>query len=204
MKTFVNILFILLTLSVQAQKINEVFKNMPEDIIPGITEGNRTMLLIEKDKKNIPYTLGEIKKINHTENYIKLKTSQVGTTEIKLLPSHKNKDIICVIKTVCAKVCDSQISFYTDTWEKLNPRAYIPSNLETVFFNFDKKGALKSKYALSLPDIYPISAEFSEKENTIRFIFNYEQHLTKEQIEKLTPYLKAKTIRLQWDGKAFR
>lgn len=204
MRTLASIFLILFYFSVQAQKIDDVFKKMPEEIVSGITEGNRTMLLINKDETSVPYTFGEIKKIKHTANYIKLQTSAVGTTEIKLLPFQEDKNIICVIKTICAKVRDSQVSFYTENWEKLNPKDYILLNLETYFLNFDKKVTSKNKYALSLPDIYPISAEFEEKEDIIRLVFNYKQRLTKEQIEQMAPYIKTDTMRLRWNGKAFR
>ena len=47
--------------------------------------------------------------------------------------------IVCVIKTVCggieADVCDSNISFYTDKWEKLNSDSFISDITAEIFFD---------------------------------------------------------------------
>jgi hypothetical protein len=84
----------------------------------GVSEGNKTMLLVDSGKTTVPYALGEIKKLEQSSDYLKIKTSDAGTTQLKMLPVAKDSSIVCIIKTVCAEACDSHISFYTTNGKK--------------------------------------------------------------------------------------
>ena len=60
------------------------------------------------------------------------------------------------------------------------------------------------KYALSLPDIYPISAEFSDGSSDLTLRFNYREYLNDDQIAEIQPYLKSDSIILKWNNATFR
>jgi hypothetical protein len=63
--------------------------------------------------------------ISLNENYLALTTGNLQL-EMALLPMINDSKIICVIKTVCAPVCDSRVSFYTTDWKLMD---------SSVFFN---------------------------------------------------------------------
>ena len=60
MKKIFIAFFIFISTLAFSQKIDDVFKTMPNNIVPGLSDGNRTMLLVDTGKTIIPYPLGEI------------------------------------------------------------------------------------------------------------------------------------------------
>jgi hypothetical protein len=202
---FVCLLF---TATLQAQNIGDIFKSMPAELLPGISEGNKTMLLVDTAETSVPYMFGEIRKVEHGSDYIKVQTSARGNTQLKLLPVSQDSVIVCVIKTVCGgvggDVCDSDISFYSNKWEKLDSNVFLYGVSAETFFDSSQKESENYKYALSLPDISPISAEFNKDNSDLLLIFNYKKHLYANQIAGITPFLKSDSITLRWKDSSFR
>jgi len=201
-----SILFFFLFLSIltQAQQAGDFFKSMPSELLPGVSEGNKTMLMVNRSKTTVPYSLGEIEKVVHGDDYLQIKTSDAGTLELKLLPVRDDSVVICVIRTVCTSVCDSHISFYSSDWNKLDNERFLPDVSADFFLNSSPKKSKNDKYAVSLPDIYPISASFSETGTDLTLTFHYKERLTDEQIQKLKPLLKGDSVILTWKNTTFR
>ena len=208
MKKYILSVFILLATTVSGQTLDDLFRSIPPSILPGITEDNKTMLIVDTAAASVPYIFGEITKLSHTESYIKLQTSDIGTTQIKLLPIAGDSVIISVVNTVCggvkSAICNSDISFYTTEWEKLNNNLYLPEISAESFFDSSKKSTDNYKYALSLPDMSPISAEYNGTGNTLTLIFNYKKHLSDNHIETIKPFLISDTLALSWQDNSFR
>ncbi len=204
MKKLFFFLFVFVSVSVFPQKIDDVFKTMPNNILPGLTKGNRTMLLVDTGKTVIPYPLGNIEKLVHSVDFLKIKTSDAGTTQIKLLPLINNTQIICIIQTVCGNACDSNIQFYTTDWEKLEANPLLPEISAETFFDESKNNSDNYKFALSLPDIYPISAEFENGSSTLTLKLDVEKYLSDEQLANIKPFIKSDTVKLTWDNTSFR
>ncbi|ULB33616.1 MULTISPECIES: DUF3256 family protein [Proteiniphilum] len=186
------------------QNIGDLFKSMPTVLLPGISEGNKTMLLVNTGKTTIPYTLGEISKIKQNDDILEIKTSGVGTIQLKLLPVAQDSMIICMIKTVCGEVCDSHITFYDTEWNEISGKPLIPDISEEFFFDSSKKEMENYKYAVSLPHIYPVSAKFSNDTSDLVLTFNYKHLLTADQIMQIEPFLKSDTVVLHWNNATFR
>jgi len=189
---------------IHAQTVGDLFKSMPADLLAGVSEGNKTMLLLDTVNSTVPYPLGEIQKVSQSDDYLKIKTSDFGTTQLKLLPVSDDSVIVCLVRTVCAGVCDSQLSFYTSDWKELGRESFLPEISEEFFFNSSPKKPENDKYAVYLPDIYPISAAFNEKGTDLTLTFHYKERLTKEQIEELKPLLKSDSVVLTWNNASFR
>ncbi|MDO5664545.1 MAG: DUF3256 family protein [Bacteroidia bacterium] len=204
MKKRLFILLILVSTSAFSQKIDDVFKTMPNSILPGLSEGNRTMLLVDTGKTVIPYTFGEIEKLTYSPDFLKIKTSEIGTTQIKLLPLINDTQIICVIKTVCRNACDSNIKFYSTDWKELNANTLLPHISAESFLDESKKGTDNYKFAVSLSDIYPISAEFENGTNTLTLKLDLKNYLSSEQLAKIKPFVKSETIILNWNNTSFK
>lgn len=204
MRNFIWIFFLSFSLLAEGQNIGDLFKSMPPELLPGVSEGNKTMLLVDSGETTIPYALGEIKKLGQSSDYLKIKTSGAGTTQLRLLPVEKDSSIVCIIKTVCAEACDSHISFYTTKWEKIENNAFLPEISKEIFFDSSKKEMENYKYAVSLHHIYPISADFSESGSDLTLTFNYKPLLTNDQIAEIKPFLKSDAIVLKWKNGSFR
>lgn len=190
MHHLILLFFLSLSTIVEAQQVGDLFKAMPPELLPGVSEGNKTMLLVDSGKTTVPYPLGEIVKEAYGNDYLRLQTSKIGTLQLKLLPVSEDSVVVCLIKTVCGNVCDSHISFYTSEWKKLGKEAFLPTISAEIFLNSSQKKSENDKYAVSLPDIYPISATFNETGTDLTLTFHYKERLAEEQIQQLEPLLK--------------
>jgi hypothetical protein len=201
-----NILFLFLFLSMcsYGQTIGDLFRTMPSLLLPGVSENNKTMLLLDTGTTVIPYTMGEIQKIRQSNDFLQIRTSAVGTTQLKMLPVTPDSVIICVIKTVCGDICDSNISFYSTKWMKLAQERFMPLPTAEYFIESSHKEAENYKYDVSLLDIYPISAEFSDGDSLLTLRLNYREPLTDKQAAEIQPYLKSDSIKLRWKDASFR
>ena len=204
MHHLILLFFLSLSTIVEAQQVGDLFKAMPPELLPGVSEGNKTMLLVDSGKTTVPYPLGEIVKEAYGNDYLRLQTSKIGTLQLKLLPVSEDSVVVCLIKTVCGNVCDSHISFYTSEWKKLDKEAFLPTISAEIFLNSSQKKSKNDKYAVSLPDIYPISATFNETETDLTLTFHYKERLAEEQIQQLEPLLKGDSLVLTWKNGSFR
>ena len=204
MHHLILLFFLSLSTIVEAQQVGDLFKAMPPELLPGVSEGNKTMLLVDSGKTTIPYPLGEIVKEAYGNDYLRLQTSKIGTLQLKLLPVSEDSVVVCLIKTVCGNVCDSHISFYTSEWKKLDKEAFLPTISAEIFLNSSQKKSKNDKYAVSLPDIYPISATFNETGTDLTLTFHYKERLSEEQIQQLEPLLKGDSLVLTWKNGSFR
>lgn len=207
-KRIVFFFCLLLTVTLQAQNLVDIFKTMPEELLPGVSENNKTILMADTSKTSISYIFGEISKVEHGDDYIKIKTSDRGYTQLKLLPVSQDSVIVCVIKTVCGgldgDVCNSNLFFYSDKWEKLEKNAFLKDISAEIFFDNSQKESENYKYALSLPDISPISAEFNKDNCDLLLIFNYKRYISANHIAVITPFLKSDSIIMKWENSCFR
>ncbi len=204
MHHLILLFFLSLSNIVEAQQVGDLFKAMPPELLPGVSEGNKTMLLVDSGKTTVPYPLGEIVKEAYGNDYLRLQTSKIGTLQLKLLPVSEDSVVVCLIKTVCGNVCDSHISFYTSEWKKLDKEAFLPTISAEIFLNSSQKKSKNDKYAVSLPDIYPISATFNETGTDLTLTFHYKERLSEEQIQQLEPLLKGDSVVLTWKNGSFR
>ena len=194
--------------AVYGQTINDIFKSMPTELIPGVSEGNKTMLIVDTTKTTVPYIFGEIQKVNHSSSYLNIITSEVGNTQIKLLPISGDSAIVSVIQTVCGgaktDVCNSIITFYTTDWKELDGKLLLPTLSPELFMDSSKKDLDNYKYALSLPDIYPISAKFDETNTDLTLLFHYKDRLSNMHLKEFEAYLKSDSVTLKWDESVFK
>lgn len=213
MKKYIFTLILLVSFVVHKQKvysqtINEIFISMPAELLPGISEGNKTMLTVDTSKTAIPYIFGEIQKVNHGSSYLNIKTSDVGNTQIKLLPVAGDSSIVSVIQTVCGgaetDICNSIITFYTIDWKELDNELFLPSLSPEMFMDSSKKDIDNYKYALSLPDIYPISAKYDETSTDLTLLFHYKDRLDNMHLKEFESFLKSDSVILQWDESGFK
>ena len=196
-------LLLFVSIATYGQTIDDVFRSMPSRFLPGFSDLHKEALL-STENATVSYPLGEIEKLQHTDNFLKIRTSEIGTMQIKILPVSRRRVIICVIRTVCSRACDSHISFYSINWEKLDTDAFLPAISAKKFFDFAQKESGNYKYALSLSGISPISAQFNARSTDMTLIFNYRQHLSANCVLELTPFLRTDTVVLQWRNGSFR
>ncbi|MEG1903612.1 MAG: DUF3256 family protein, partial [Bacteroidales bacterium] len=100
------------------------FEIIPEQHLLQI-ESNRRKDMVDMKKAGqlarVPNRLGGTSELTElSDKYLRIETSENSTFEMKLFPFQEDEQMIAVIKTTCAPVCDSEISFYTTTWQPLS------------------------------------------------------------------------------------
>lgn len=186
----------------KAQNMDEVLANMPADIVLMLSEDNRTMLLVDTASRVVPTVLGEIEKVAGGSDFIELKTSDKGTTQIKKLVKDNDSYIIGVIKTVCAPACDSNIRFYDSDWQEIEQSDVLPQVNRYQFFS-DITPDQYSERFYSLPDIYPVKASFS-KSNDLVLKLDLENYLSKKQLSDVNEAHNVKELIFKWDSTSFK
>lgn len=203
MKHYILLVFSCIVFLSYGQKIDEVFKTMPDQFLPAFSEANKTMLLVDSSLSVIPYPLGEIEKLAYSDTFLYVKTSEVGTMQLKLLPLVNKTEIIALVKTVCGMICDSDIRFFSVDWEEIDKSSLLPQIPPQIFFDATKIDTPGFKWALSLFDIYPLHFQFKEGSENLEVTFDFKKYLSPEDLLKVTPYLKNETIDLLWNKSMF-
>lgn len=121
MKKLISILIgIASVVGVQAQDMKALFVSMPDSIAPLLTKVNREDcidFLASNMKAEVKNRFGqptELKKL--TGDYLYLQTTSKSSMEMKLLPLNDSVKIVCMVNTVCASACDSEIRFFSTQW----------------------------------------------------------------------------------------
>ena len=196
-------------MSAFAQDMKSVFIAMPDSITPLLTKVNKEDCVDFLDSqmkaavKNRFDGTAEMKVL--TEDYTLVQTSEIGTLEMKLLPINDSTKVVCMVKTVCASACDSDVRFYASDWSKeLDAASFLQRPSADVFFlpndTLSEEGTLIRKKA----DMHLMKASLSKDEPTLTFIYTTPDYLNKEDKEKLLPHLRKEPVVLEWKDGKFR
>ena len=198
---------VLCGISVSAQDMKSVFIAMPDSITPLLTKVSKEDFVdfldsnMKAEVKNRFDGTAEMKVL--TEDYTLVQTSEIGTLEMKLLPVNDSTKVICMVKTVCASACDSDVRFYTSDWSKeLDAASLLQRPSADVFFlpndTLSEEGVLIRKKA----DMHLMKVSLSKDVPTLTFIYTTPDYLNQEDKEKLLPHLRREPVVLEWkDGK---
>ena len=200
---------VLCGISVSAQDMKSVFIAMPDSITPLLTKVNKEDFVdfldsnMKAEVKNRFDGTAEMKVL--TEDYTLVQTSEIGTLEMKLLPVNDSTKVICMVKTVCASACDSDVRFYTSDWSKeLDAASLLQRPSADVFFlpndTLSEEGVLIRKKA----DMPLMKASLSKDTPTLTFIYTTPDYLNQEDKEKLLPHLRKEPVVLEWKDGQFR
>ena len=204
MKRYFTLLILsCITLLSYGQTMDDVFKTMPNDFLPAFSEADKTMLLVDSSLSVIPYALGEIERLAYSDTFLSIKTSEVGTMQIKILPLINNTQIIVLIKTVCSGVCDSDIRFFTNEWKEIDKKSILPTITPQVFFDQKELNTPEFKWTVSQIDMFPLQFQFKNGSNNLQVKFDIANHLAALDFAKIEPFLVKETIDLLWNKSMF-
>jgi len=208
-KGIIYILLCLISLSAAAQDLTSVFLKIPEDVLFGLDAENKDKLInTATDSVTATATSilgGDIIRKTVTDDYLLFETSSAGTLQIKLLPLVNNSRIICVVKTVCGKACDSNVRFYSTDWTLLPGAALLP---ETDINWFIKEDADKKNEdfvnAFAAVDMMPVKITLDASQPIANITLDIENYLSEDDYKKIKPYLNDTPKTLTWDRTSFK
>lgn len=196
-------------LSVFGQDMKTVFVAMPDSLTPLLTKVNKEDCIdflasnMKAEVKNRFDKPAEMKVL--TEDYMQLQMTENSTLEMKLLPLNDSVKVVCMVKTVCALACDSNIHFYSSDWkEELSSADFLQKPSQDAFFL--QAGPASEEYVLArkTADVNLMKAVLSKEDATLTFIYTTPDYMNKETREKLEPYLRKEPVVLKWQEGKFR
>lgn len=210
MKKIIFVLsFAFATIVSQAQDITSVFLSMPDDLTLKIDQEQRRVLL-ESPKDTAKVTAQNMLNENVvrealSDDYIAIKTSDIGMLQIKLLPLINNSYIIGVIRTVCDRACDSQIDFYTTFWKHLPQADLFPAKTKEWFFKADvNRDSQEFKNAYAALSMTPIKLVFSSKNQNVEAVYDIKRYLSEDDYKLIEPFLIKEPKVFTWDKTSYK
>lgn len=213
MKKIITILFLSIIPIANAfsQNITEVFLTMPDDIITGLDAESRDRLVADPEDTlmtKVETTIYEgIQRIAISDDFVSINTSTIGNTQIKILPLINHSKIICVVKTICDDICDSDIRFYTTDWQPITGSELFPQK-EDIINRFIKEDTDKSgfeyKNAIAPVDMIPVKLILSPNDSNIVAEFHIKDYLSKDDYKLLQPYLNEEVVTLEWNKTSYK
>ncbi|SHF59631.1 DUF3256 family protein [Dysgonomonas macrotermitis] len=205
-KILVALLIFSLFPVLKAQNIASAVVSMPDNMLIGVTLDQKKELAVElPDSLNkevyIINAVGDsVVRLDYSDDYIALKTSDAGILQIKLLPLVNNSSIIGVITTVCGQICDSRIDFYTTSWEPLDRDSLFPKVGRDWFFKKDIDQTSQDYLnAAAVVDMTPIKMAFSAKDKNVTAEYQLQSYLAQDDYKAVEPYLLDKPKVFEWN-----
>ena len=197
------------TMSVWAQNMKSVFVSMPDSIAPLFTKVNKEDCIDFLDsgmKAVVTNRFGKKSEMKVlSDDYVLVQSTESSTLEMKLLPLNDSIKVVCMVKTVCASACDSEIHFYTSDWNKelaVTDFLVMP-DIDMFFLSsdsaFDDYDLIRKKV-----DMHLVKVSLSKDDASLTFIYTTPDYLNKDDREKLLPYLRKEPIVLKWQDGKFR
>jgi hypothetical protein len=180
---------------------------MPEFLSLTLTETNR-LELVELYKGGLPAAVENLMGdscflTRMTDDYLHIREGE-SSLEIIVLSMINDSKVICLIRTVCAPLCDSYLEFYTVNWKKLNNNVFITPAEKTQFIkagvNPDEQ---KVRNALVPLDISLMQFRYDPDSRELLQYYNTPQYLSVDDREKVAPYLKETPVVFKWNQVRF-
>lgn len=190
----------------QTVTVRDVFKLMPDSLLPCLTQNNKLDLLDFVDSKmdaDVKNKLDEHTRLTRlTDSFMHIDVSEASTIELRLLkPTAMLPDtadaVVCFAQTLGGDNGETVVNLYTSKWHLLEtielslPPLVLPDTL-----NEEKKAELNG-----LSDNMMAKATLSEDAETLTVTPTLPL-LSAEDKAKLKPYLR--TVTLMWNGITFK
>lgn len=205
----ITISILISTFTLTAQEIGSIVLTMPENIILGLEATQKDQLIANpEDTAKVVVDKGTYSKVTRlaiSSDFISLKTSEAGTTQIKLLPLINDSKIICVVKTVCGRICDSRIEFYTTKWVPISQTELFPQKNKDWFIKTDiDKNSQDFKNAYSALDMNPMKYILSPENTSLTVEYDIKNYLSEDDYKKIQPFLIEEPRVFNWDKISYK
>ena len=172
-KIFITLMaFLSIGTSAQEVSMRDVFKQMPDSIVPYLTENNRLDFIDFMDSNmnaEITNLLGGKSQMTKLNNlYVSLTLNEASSMEMRLLPLEEElvdgaNQIICLIRTYGTDVRESVIDFFSLQWRRLATSDYLiwpKDNMFVASLNDENP-------SLTLVPVYKLDAPANEEQKEL-------------------------------------
>lgn len=209
LKLILILLVCFCVMPMDAQNMKSVFISMPDSIAPLFTKVNKEDCVDFLDsgmKAVVTNRFGNKSEMKDlSDDYVLMQTTVSSTLEMKLLPVNDSTKVVCMVKTVCASACDSEIHFYTSDWSReLSVADFLAVPDAGMFFLPVDSVTQEYELIRKKADMHLVKASLSKDDASLTFIYTTSDYLNKEDKEKLLPYLRKDPVVLKWQEGKFR
>lgn len=204
-----SILLSVFALGVGAQEMDALFVSMPDSNIPQLENAWRKDLVDlyksgkEAKLKNTMNGFSTLKKL--TSDYLLLEVTERSRIEIKLLPLVNNTNVVCFVRTVSGPVADSRVDFFTTEWVPLDASdLFTPVSADWFIKEDADRGSTDFLSATSRLDMDLIEYRLSPDSLTLTATYNTPLYLSKEDRDKVNPFIKESPKVYTWEKRHFK
>lgn len=178
----------------KARTIKDFFISEPGYVLQLLSQRTKLDMIdyLNEDRMvDVKNNLDEISHFNKvTDNYMSVQTTTGSTVELLLMPISRRDSIIIAVTTVELPAKDSRIQFFTTNWEKYRDNVLIKTPTMKDFIAIPKGDKTKKETILDMIEFPIISYSINPENNTITARHGLKEYMSKEDYEKISPYLK--------------
>lgn len=204
-------LFVFLSnINSQNMHMAELFKQMPDSLMPYLTTNNKLDMLDFIDagmeaKVNNKFD-GESILCELDSTYLRLKLNTSVEVEMKLLSSSNilndsTKHLICLVTTYGDLIKESVLNLFTSKWNTIEHDITKSKLISYVIHKPDTMSELTYNNVKNIPDDYLITLSLDKNENSMS-VSASTTLLSTDDSTKVKPIISTK--RLLWNGKTFK
>lgn len=204
-------LFVFLSnINSQNMHMTELFKQMPDSLMPYLTTNNKLDMLDFIDagmeaKVNNKFD-GESILCELDSTYLRLKLNTSVEVEMKLLSSSNilndsTKHLICLVTTYGDLKKESVLKLFTSKWNSIAHDITKSKLISYVIHKPDTMSELTYNNVKNIPDDYLITLSLDKNENSMS-VSASTTLLSTDDSTKVKPIISTK--RLLWNGKTFK
>lgn len=201
-----TLLLVLGVLSGEARTpIRQWFAVMPDSVMPLLTKNNRLDFIdfIDCQMEAVVTNRldGKSRMDTLTDDYLSMRYTSSCDVEMKLLPVNDSTEVLCVVTTMKAMICDSRIEFYDTSWNPLSAETLFA---EPVLDDFRSDEASDSaEMAWKKVDAFFKTYKLSPEAPVLTCRLSALDYLGREDREVIVPYVKSDSIVFSWENARF-
>ena len=209
MKWIIGLVCMLCSMSLQAQDLKSLYIALPDSLSPLLTKVNREDFgdfLASNMKAEVKNRFGQTSEmLKLTDDYLLVHVSKSSREEMQLLPLNDSVKVVCVVRTYCGPVPDSEVKFYDTAWNELPAADFVTLPEENEFY----KSVLSETASDSLrnlrlnADMYLKEVRLSDKDLSLSVSYTTPQYMDKTTADKLKSYLINAPIVYTWSNGKF-
>lgn len=208
--TLLCLLVFLLNINSQNMHMAELFKQMPDSLMPYLTTNNKLDMLdfidAGMEAKVTNKFDGESILCELDSTYLRLKLNTSVEVEMKLLSSSNllndsTKHLICLVTTYGDLIKESVLNLFTSKWNSIEHDLTKSKLISYVIQKPDTMSELTYNDVQNIPDDYLITLSLDKNENSIS-VSASTTLLSTDASTKVKPIISTK--RLLWNGKTFK
>lgn len=199
------IVSLLMGLTADAQRMREVFADMPDSLLVLLTRNNR-LDCIDFIENNMPAKVrnrmdsySELKVM--TDDFLDMRLTDVSRLQMKLLPVCDTVNYICMVRTYDGPLPESVVRLYTSSWQPVMSKDVIPVPRFSDFWHApDSLSADQSKALQRLMDLKLVQATLNAETPVLELTMSAAD-VAEERRADVAACLQS--LRYEWNGKAF-